>query len=147
MITTFLTSLLEKQNACYLNKRIFLQVATEALAEGRSIDKVKGAKIGVFIGAPEQTGYAELNHPNEPVSVAGLMPGMIATRVAYQWDLKGPTMLIDTACSSSLMAMKCACDSIRNKECEGAIVGGVNLKIIFSPSKFRSSWSERRYFV
>ena len=115
-------------------QRIFLQVATEALAEGRSIDKVKGAKIGVFIGAPEQTGYAELNHPNEPVSVAGLMPGMIATRVAYQWDLKGPTMLIDTACSSSLMAMKCACDSIRNKECEGAIVGGVNLKIIFSPS-------------
>ena len=114
-------------------QRIFLQVATEALAEGRSIDKVKGAKIGVFVGAPEQTGYAKLNHPNEPVSVAGLMPGMIATRVAYQWDLKGPTMLIDTACSSSLVAMKCACDSIRNKECEGAIVGGANLKIIFSP--------------
>ena len=115
-------------------QRIFLEVATEALAEGRNIDKVKGSKIGVFVGAPDQTGYAELNHPKQPVSVAGLMPGMIATRVAYQWDLKGPTMLIDTACSSSLMAMKCACDSIRNKECEGAIVGGVNLQIIFSPS-------------
>ena len=115
-------------------QRIFLQVATEALAEGTNIDKVKGARIGVFVGAPEQTGYAQLNHRNEPISVSGMMPGMIATRVAYQWDLKGPTMLIDTACSSSLMAMKYACDSIRSKECEGALVGGVNLKLILSPS-------------
>ena len=115
-------------------QRIFLQVATEALAEGKNLNEVKGTKIGVFVGAPEQTGYAKLNHPNEPISIPGLMPGMIATRVAYQWDLKGPTMLIDTACSSSLVAMKHACDSIRMKECESALVGGVNLKIMLSPS-------------
>ena len=107
-------------------QRLFLQVATEALAEGNKVSKVKGAKIGVFVGSSE-VGYSQLNHPDEAICVSGLMPGMIATRVAYQWDLKGPTMLVDTACSSSLMALKQACEFIKRNECEGALVGGVNL--------------------
>ena len=107
-------------------QRLFLQVATEALAEGRNLSEIKGAKIGVFVGQCD-IHYGELNHPDEPIYVAGMMPGMVATRVAYQWDLKGPTVLVDTACSSSLMALKQACESIRNGECEGALVGGVNL--------------------
>ena len=107
-------------------QRLFLQVATEALAEGNKLSKVKGAKIGVFVGSSE-VGYSQLNHPDEAICVSGLMPGMIATRVAYQWDLKGPTMLVDTACSSSLMALKQACEFIKRNECEGALVGGINL--------------------
>ena len=87
---------------------------------------MKGAKIGVFVGNSE-IGYSQLNHPDEAICISGLMPGMIATRVAYQWDLKGPTMLVDTACSSSLVALKQACESIKRNECEGALVGGVNL--------------------
>ena len=107
-------------------QRLFLQVATEALAEGRNLSEVKGAKIGVFIGQCD-VHYAELNHPDDAICVAGMMPGMVATRVAYQWDLKGPSVLVDTACSSSLMALKQACESIRNGECEGALVGGINV--------------------
>ena len=107
-------------------QRLFLQVATEALAEGRDLSEVKGAKIGVFVGQCDVK-YAELNHPDEAICKAGMIPGMVATRVAYQWDLKGPSMLVDTACSSSLMALKQACESMRNGECEGALVGGVNL--------------------
>ena len=107
-------------------QRLFLQVATEALAEGRDLSEVKGTKIGVFVGQCDIK-YAELNHPDEAICIAGMMPGMVATRVAYQWDLKGPSMLVDTACSSSLMALKQACESMRNGECEGALVGGVNL--------------------
>ena len=36
-------------------------------------------------------------------------------------------MLVDTACSSSLMALKQACEYIKRNECEGALVGGINL--------------------
>ena len=107
-------------------QRLFLQVATEALSEGRNLSEIKGAKIGVFVGHCDVK-YAELNHSDEAICKAGMMPGMIATRVAYQWDLKGPTVLVDTACSSSLMALKQACELIRNDECEGALVGGINL--------------------
>lgn len=107
-------------------QRLFLQVATEALAEGTKLSQVKGAKIGVFV-ANSEIGYSQLNHPDEAICISGLMPGMIATRVAYQWDLKGPTMLVDTACSSSLVALKQACESIKRNECDGALVGGVSL--------------------
>ncbi|XP_050419403.2 polyketide synthase PksJ [Patella vulgata] len=107
-------------------QRLFLQVATEALSEGRNIDKIKGSKVGVFVSNSEIS-YAELDLPDEAISISGLMPGMIATRVAYQFDLKGPTLLVDTACSSSLMALKLACESIQKGECDGALVGGANL--------------------
>ncbi|XP_031561672.1 uncharacterized protein LOC116297562 [Actinia tenebrosa] len=113
-------------------QRLFLQVATEALAEANGLSKSKGARIGVFVGSSE-VGYTHLSHPDDAVCISGLLPGMIATRVAYQWDLKGPTMLIDTACSSSLVALKTACESIRNGECEGALVGGVSL--VLYPSR------------
>ena len=107
-------------------QRMFLQVATEALAESKHLSEVNGLKIGVFVGSSE-IWYSQLEHPDEATCISGLLPGMIATRVAYQWNLKGPTMLIDTACSSSLMALKEACESIRRGECEGALVGGVSL--------------------
>ncbi|ESO97112.1 hypothetical protein LOTGIDRAFT_73253, partial [Lottia gigantea] len=107
-------------------QRLFLQVSTEALTEARDINLVKGSKIGVFVSNSE-IGYGELDLPSDAVGISGLMSGMVATRVAYQWDLKGPTMLVDTACSSSLMALKLASESIKKGECEGALVGGANL--------------------
>ena len=113
-------------------QRMFLQVATEALAESKPLSKVRGSKIGVFVGSSE-IGYSHLHHPDEAVCVSGLLPGMVASRVAYQWDLKGPTMLLDSACSSSLIALKEACESIKRHECEGALVGGVSL--VLYPSK------------
>ena len=113
-------------------QRMFLQVATEALAESKHLSKVNGSRIGVFVGSSE-VWYSQLEHPDEATCMSGFYPGMIATRVAYQWDLKGPAMLIDTACSSSLMALKEACESIKRGECEGALIGGVSL--VMYPAK------------
>lgn len=49
-------------------------------------------------------------------------------------------MTIRSACSASGLALHLACQSIRNGECEAAIVGGVNL--IFSPG-FNTLMSEQ----
>jgi len=39
----------------------------------------------------------------------------------------GPSMSIDTACSSTLLGLQMACQSIRNGDCDAALVGGTNL--------------------
>lgn len=49
---------------------------------------------------------------------------MIANRVSYHLDLRGPSIPIDTACSSSLHATHLAVQALRLGECEAAIVGG-----------------------
>ncbi|XP_052060290.1 polyketide synthase PksN-like [Mytilus californianus] len=109
-------------------QRLLLQVATEALLEGENSSNINGANIGVFLSTID-IGYSQLDYPDEAICVSGLLPGMVATRIVYQWNLKGPSMLVDTACSSSLMALKHACESIKKNECDGALVGGANLVI------------------
>ncbi|XP_072028088.1 plipastatin synthase subunit A-like [Amphiura filiformis] len=55
-------------------QRLFLQVATEALAQGASLSAIRGADVGVFVGWCE-VGYAKLRHPDTAICVSGLMPG------------------------------------------------------------------------
>lgn len=52
---------------------------------------------------------------------------MLANRISFTLGLTGPSFLLDTACSSSMYALDCAFNSIRNGECDAAIVGGSNL--------------------
>ena len=54
-------------------------------------------------------------------------PSMVANRVSYHLDLRGPSVPIDTACSSSLYATHLAMQALRNGECEAAVVGGCQI--------------------
>ncbi|WP_249040360.1 polyketide synthase, partial [Streptomyces chryseus] len=51
--------------------------------------------------------------------------------MSYFLDLHGPSMTIDTLCSSSLVALHTAVRSIRDGECEQAVVAGV--RVAMSP--------------
>jgi acyl transferase domain-containing protein/acyl carrier protein len=57
----------------------------------------------------------------------------IPNRVSYYFDLHGPSLAIDSACSSSASALHLACQSLKQGDCETAIVGGVNF--IAHPSR------------
>jgi polyketide synthase PksM/polyketide synthase PksN len=61
--------------------------------------------------------------------------------VSYLFDFQGPSLPVDTACSSSLVAMHLACESLRRRECQVAIAGGVNLYL--HPSKYLSFCQKR----
>jgi acyl transferase domain-containing protein/thioesterase domain-containing protein len=54
---------------------------------------------------------------------------LLATRVSYQLDLRGPSINVQTACSTSLVATHIACQSLLNFECDMALAGGVTIEI------------------
>ena len=62
-----------------------------------------------------------------PDVAAGLIPNLIASRLANRLDLHGPAYTIDAACASSLIAVEQACASLDRCETDLMLVGGSHL--------------------
>jgi polyketide synthase PksL len=105
--------------------------------------KAGSADVGVFVGVTTNTydlwAPEERNRGNHVSPTA--MPWSIANRVSYFFDFNGPSLPVDSACSSSLVALHLACESLRNRECQVAIAGGVNLYL--HPVKYQSLCQKR----
>lgn len=115
-------------------QRLLLEVAWEALEHA---GQVPGAvpRTGVYVGS-FMDDYLQLNlYASDPRAIdayntLGLLRGLAAGRLAYSLDLHGPAMQLDTACSSSLLAAHLAVQALRNRECDLALAGGVNLILV-----------------
>ncbi len=57
-------------------------------------------------------------------SVAGLIPNIVAGRIANQLDLMGPSYTVDGACASSLLAIDIAARELLEGKIDLALVGG-----------------------
>ena len=111
-------------------QRLTLEVAWEALEYGAIAPKsLARTQTGVFIGVATND-YAQKFHDLNYSSAylgTGTASSLLANRLSYYLDLRGPSLAVDTACSSSLVAVHLACQSLANGECDLAIAGGVNL--------------------
>jgi phthiocerol/phenolphthiocerol synthesis type-I polyketide synthase B len=120
-------------------QRLMLEVAWEALEHaGIPPSTLRRSQAGVFVGASlGEYGYlASTDLPAvDAWSNSGGALSIIANRLSYLLDLRGPSVTVDTACSSSLVALHLACQSLRTQDCNVAIVGGVN--VLLSPAVFR----------
>lgn len=119
-------------------QRLLLELAWEALEDGSQIPaRLARTACGVFIGA-SSTDYCTRRYDDPSSGDAYFMTGntlsIVANRLSYFLDLRGPSMTIDTACSSSLVAMHEACQALIRGDAESALVGGVNL--LLSPFPF-----------
>lgn len=56
-----------------------------------------------------------------------ILTGIISAHIGNVFDLSGPSALINTACSSSVYAVHNACHALRARDCDAALVGGVNM--------------------
>ncbi|PSN67734.1 hypothetical protein BS50DRAFT_620227 [Corynespora cassiicola Philippines] len=122
-------------------QRILLELAYEAFeSAGIPMEKVRGSKTGVFAGLMGVDYYDIQMRDHLQLSqyhATGTARSILSNRLSYFFDLKGPSITVDTACSSSLVALHLAVQSLRNKECELAVVAGVNL--ILGPEMFIST--------
>lgn len=116
-------------------QRLVLEVAWEAMEDGGIIpEQLVGTKTGVYVGSfvhdYENIHSNDTEYHNYGVhSATGVSAAIIANRISYLFDLRGPSLVIDTACSSSLVAVHLACRDLWNQDTNLALAGGVNLMI------------------
>lgn len=94
------------------------------------MDKAVGSKTGVFVGCFTREYEAIMFKETEIQQryfATGTGTTMLANRLSYFYDLRGPSISLDTACSSSLNACHLACNSLRMGECNMALAAGCNL--------------------
>ncbi|MEX1830131.1 beta-ketoacyl synthase N-terminal-like domain-containing protein, partial [Luteibacter sp. CQ10] len=106
-------------------QRVFLQACWECI-EDAAVDPstLSGSRSAVFAGC----GAGDYGMGGDAASAQGLIGGsssILAARISYFLDLKGPCLAIDTACSSSLVAIASACDSLLLGQADLALAGGV----------------------
>ncbi|MGN7610528.1 type I polyketide synthase [Magnetococcales bacterium HHB-1] len=120
------------------HQRLLLEVSWQALENAHIIpEDLFQSNTGVFVGVSSmdnmliRAGSTGLHHMVDSYYGTGTALAPIAGRLSYTLGLTGPSHIVDTACSSSLLALHQACESLRLKECDMALGGGVHL--IFHP--------------
>ena len=112
-------------------QRVLQEHAYEAILDaGMCPKQLRGSRIGVYVGAcsVEADDYLLYNDiSKDGMGILGSARCMLANRISFSFDLKGPTLQVDTACSSSGYAFDLAYSAIRSGKCEAAIVGGANI--------------------
>ncbi len=114
-------------------QRMALELTWEALEHARiPASSLRGRPVGVYVGVSNND-YAMMavSDPTaaHPYAITGTATSIIANRVSYFYDFRGPSVAVDTACSSSLVAVHQAVQALRNGECDAAVAGGVNALI------------------
>jgi acyl transferase domain-containing protein/NADPH:quinone reductase-like Zn-dependent oxidoreductase/acyl carrier protein len=114
-------------------QRLLLESAWEALEDaGIPLEALTREKTGVFVGAWSNE-YERHATANAPVADFFLITGGplygTSSRIAFQFDLRGPDVSVNAACGSSLVAVHLAVRSLRSGECSVALAGGVNVVI------------------
>ena len=112
-------------------QRIALEVAVEALEDaGYRSDALTGVRAAVTLGVYyNEYQSTSASHPEsiDAYSATGNAHSITVGRIAYLLGLRGPAVAVDTACSSSLVALHLACQSLRSRESDLGLAGGVSV--------------------
>lgn len=125
-------------------QRLLLEVAWEALEDaGQTRAALDGSPTGVFV-ASYHNDYAALMTADrrgiDAWTSTGTAHSIVANRLSYLLNLRGPSLTVDTACSASLVAVHLACRSLRAEECSLAVAGGVSLMLSPEVTISLSKW-------
>jgi phthiocerol/phenolphthiocerol synthesis type-I polyketide synthase E len=118
-------------------QRVFLECAWAALEDAGYDCRGYEGEVGVYAGGILSTYLLRNLWPNRRlVSAAGTFQTAVgndmtflASRAAYQLNLRGPSVTVGTACSTSLVAIHLACQSLLSHECDVALAGGVSVHL------------------
>ncbi|MFB7915559.1 type I polyketide synthase [Streptomyces sp. NPDC056061] len=109
-------------------QRILTELAWEAFERaGLDPASLRGSTTGTFVSALSQSYGAGASADADGYQLTGTLPSVLSGRLAYLFDLVGPSVTVDTACSSSLVALHLACRSLHSGESDLALAGGATV--------------------
>ncbi|KAL9595035.1 MAG: hypothetical protein Q9219_006685 [cf. Caloplaca sp. 3 TL-2023] len=110
---------------------LLLEESYKALENaGITMGSIAASSTSVYVGSSSRDYEALLfRDPEVPAKyvATGIGTALLANRISWFYDLRGPSISLDTACSSGLTAVHLACQSLRNGESSMALAGGCNL--------------------
>lgn len=111
------------------HQRIMLEKAYECFElGGYTGTRLHGRKIGVFT-SHFNSEYFNYNPDKDAESALGNSTAIGASRISHVFNLKGPALSVNTECSSALVSVHMACQSLKYRDCDLALAGGINLKV------------------
>ncbi|TPX08256.1 uncharacterized protein E0L32_001848 [Thyridium curvatum] len=119
-------------------QRLLLEITRECF-DSAGETAYRGRAIGTYIGSFGEDWQEIMSKDEEVVGqfkITGYGDFVLSNRLAYEYDLRGPSMTIRTGCSAALVGLHEACLAIQNGDCSAALVGGVNL--IMAPGLYIS---------
>ncbi|KAF9077256.1 hypothetical protein BDP27DRAFT_1441966 [Rhodocollybia butyracea] len=119
-------------------QRILLHAAYEALEDSGYVPGATPTSqpetFGCYIGAATHDYLQNLRDHVDVYYSTGTLKSFLSGRISYSMGFSGPSVVVDTACSSSLVAVHQAARALMTRDCNSALVGGVN--VITSPDMF-----------
>jgi len=130
--------------------RLMLEVLIETIEDaGYHRNQLQGHSIGIFVGNDHthrlSGSYFPFIADQDFTTITGSWTGVLASRLSYLLNLRGPAAVLDAACSSTLIALDYAIKAIRQGDCEAALVGSINL--LFDPVTFDNGTQSGDYVV
>ncbi|RYO89871.1 hypothetical protein DL766_010402 [Monosporascus sp. MC13-8B] len=116
-------------------QRLLLELTRECF-ETAGETQWRGKDVGVYIGSLGEDWNDVQYHDRydqHMYKVTGTGDFALSNRISYEYDLKGPSLVVRTACAASLHALDLACQALQTSQMTSALVGGVNL--IMNPAK------------
>ncbi|ETS86321.1 hypothetical protein PFICI_00149 [Pestalotiopsis fici W106-1] len=110
-------------------QRLLLEITRETFESAGEAD-FRGKNIGTFIGG-FTTDWEDMQNTDPlnfaPYQMSGKNDFALSNRLAFEYDLLGPSINMKTACSATAEAVHTAVMAIRSGSCPSAIVAGANM--------------------
>ncbi|MBC7997564.1 MAG: polyketide synthase dehydratase domain-containing protein, partial [Leptolyngbya sp.] len=109
------------------------QGAMTMIQQGQTVDQMIALvqKLHPEISHDDVRHLSELLHgslpPTNSDTVPGVMPNLLAGRIAQRLGFKGKNLLLDAACASSLIAVETAVHDLRSGVADVALAGGIHI--------------------
>lgn len=116
--------------------RLLLMSVYHAIEDaGCAPGSLRQSRTGVYVASEDNEYLRHLTSAGVDLGINGLNhhPSMLANRLSYFFDLRGPSEIVNTMCASAAVALHRAVTALRGGEIDRAVVGAARVILRHEP--------------